>query len=232
MYYFGIFLFEFLLLFFLSKKLIKSLALIIFRISHNHKVVVNTLAVIFLPGTIMHELSHLLFAGIMLVPVGEMAVVPEILEDEVKLGSVQIGKVDPFRLTLVGVAPVILGGLSIIGLLYFAQIYQDFTWWKVFLGLYLIFEISNTMFSSKKDIEGTIGFVLAIVIVAILLISILYFWRPLLIINIWNYLTNLNFDAILNFFRLSSLYLLVPLILDISIILLTKPFTKTKQLLL
>ncbi len=228
MIYLAAFLIELFLLFFLSKKLIKSLYLILFKISKNHKVVVNTLAIIFLPGTIMHELAHLLTAGILLVPVGDMVVVPQIDGDEVKLGSVQIGKVDPFRLTIIGVAPVILGSLSILGLLYFAQIYLDFTWWKVFLGLYLIFEISNTMFSSKKDIEGTIGFVMAILIVGIFLISVLYFWRPLLITNIWSYLMDLNFEHFLSFFRISSIYLLVPLILDLSIIFLTKPFLRIK----
>src|SRR3989344_5994531 len=186
MFYLATFLLEFLLLFFLSKKLIKSLYLILFKISKSHKVVVNTLSIIFLPGTIMHELAHLLTAGVLLVPVGEMVVIPQIDGDGVKLGSVQIGKVDPFRLTIIGVAPVILGSLSILGLLYFTQIYLDFTWWKVLLGLYLIFEISNTMFSSKKDIEGTIGFVVAILIVGILLVSVLYFWKPLLITDIWS----------------------------------------------
>lgn len=226
MIFFGVFILEMVLLFFLSKRLIKSLSITFFRIFKSHNAVVNTLAVIFLPGTIIHELSHLLTAGIMLVPVGEISVLPEVEEERVKLGNVQIGKVDPFRLTIVGVAPVLIGMLSILGILYFAQISQSLVWWQIILGLYLIFEISNTMFSSKKDIAGTIGFVVAILVVSIAFITVLYFWRPLLLQNMWLSLTHLDWDPTINFFKRSSLYLLVPLILDFLIILLTSPFRK------
>ena len=221
-----IFLLEFTLLFFLSKRLIRALSITLFRITKSHNAVVNTLAVIFLPGTIVHGLAHLLTAGIMLVPVGEISVLPEIQDKGVKLGSVQIGKVDPFRLTIVGVAPVLAGMLAILGILYFAQISQNLSWWQIVLGLYLIFEISNTMFSSKKDIEGTIGFVVAILVVTIAIIAVLHFWRPILLQNMWIHLTNLNWESISNFFKQSSLYLLVPLALDFLIILLTAPFRK------
>ncbi len=226
MIFFLIFLLEFVLLFFLSKRLVKALSITFYKIFRSHSGVVNALAVLFLPGTIIHELAHLLTAGIMLVPVGEISVLPEIEEGGVKLGSVQIGKVDPFRLTIVGVAPVLIGMLSILGILYFTQISSSLVWWQIVLGLYLIFEISNTMFSSKRDIEGTIGFVVAILVVGLLIAGTLYFLRPQLLQNIWLSLINLNWDPAINFFKRSTLYLLVPLILDFLIILLTTPFRK------
>lgn len=226
MIFFGVFILEIIILFLISKKLIKALSIAFYRVFKSHNAVVNTLAVIFLPGTIVHELAHLLTAGIMLVPVGEISVLPEVEEGGVKLGSVQIGKVDPFRLTIVGVAPVLLGMLSILGILYFAQLSQNLVWWQIILGLYLIFEISNTMFSSKKDIAGTIGFVVAILVVVIAVIAVLYFWRPLLLQNMWLRLISLNWEPVINFFKRSTLYLTVPLILDFLIILLTAPFTK------
>lgn len=233
MVFFGIFILEFILLFFLSKKLIKSLSLTFFRITKSHKAVINILAIIFLPGTILHELAHLLTAGIMLVPVGEISVLPEIEDPPagggVKLGSVQIGKVDPFRLTIVGVAPVILGMLTVLGILYFGQKSQNFAWWQIVLGLYLIFEVANTMFSSKRDIEGKIGFVVGILVVSIAAIAALYFLRPLLVINIWNYLLSVNLEPLSHFFQISCLYLLVPLFLDLLIILLARPFTRHYQ---
>lgn len=226
MIFFGAFILEIIILFFLSKRLIKALSITFYRIFKSHSGVVNALAVLFLPGTIVHELAHLLTAGIMLVPVGEISVLPEIGENEIKLGSVQIGKVDPFRLTIVGVAPVLIGMLSILGILYFAQTAQHLAWWQIVLGLYLIFEISNTMFSSKKDIVGTIGFVIGLLVVIIGAVVVLYFWRPLLLQNMWIHLVNLNWEPVTNFFKRSSLYLLVPFILDFLIILLTTPFIK------
>lgn len=210
---------ELILLFFLSKKLINSLARALYRISSSHKFVVNSLALIFLPGTIFHELSHLLVAGIMLVPVGEITVLPEIEEGGVKLGGVQIGKVDPFRLTIVGVAPFILGTLSILGILYFA-LQGNLLWWQIILGLYLIFEISNTMFSSKKDIQGTIVFIAAFLVLFLAFLIALLFLRPLLLQNIWNLIS--GFEPLINFFKKGSIYLLVPLTLDLLLILLTR----------
>lgn len=226
MIFFAAFILEIILLFFLSKRLIRALSISLFRITRNHTAVIHTLAIIFLPGTIIHELAHLLVAGIMLVPVGEISVLPEIEGDGVKLGSVQIGKVDPFRLTVIGVAPVLVGMSAILGILYFAQISSHSVWWQIVLGLYLIFEISNTMFSSKKDIIGTIGFVVAVLVLFIAILAVLYFWRPLILQNIWIYLNSQNLEPISKFFKLSSLYLLVPLVLDFLIILLASPFTK------
>ncbi len=226
MIFFLLFIIEFILLFFLAKKLIKSLFLLLFRITRSQNVVINALAVIFLPGTIIHELAHLLVAGIMLVPVGEISVLPEVEGNGVKLGSVQIGKVDPFRLTIIGVAPVLVGMVLIFGILYFGQSSSHLAWWQIALGLYLIFEISNTMFSSKKDIAGTIGFVVAILVVFIAIIVALYFLRPLLLQNIWIRLLHQDWEPVSNFFKQSSLYLLVPLILDFLFIVATKPFRK------
>ncbi|OGE72554.1 hypothetical protein A3H40_00435 [Candidatus Daviesbacteria bacterium RIFCSPLOWO2_02_FULL_38_15] len=222
-----LFLLEIGTLFFLSKKLIDSLARIFFKLTHNHQAVINILAILFLPGTIIHELTHLLTAGIMLVPVGEMTVAPEILEDGIKLGGVQIGKTDPFRKTLIGVAPVLAGTAAILGILYFAQIDQ-YVFWQIVLSLYLIFAIGNTMFSSKKDLEGITGFGVAILLVILIILSTLYLLNPALIQNFWSYLHTINFESVINFFKKSSIYLLVPLSLDLIIILIITSFLERK----
>lgn len=224
MIFFAIFIFEIILLFILSKKLIKSIFLTLFKISKNHTMAINIMAIIFLPGTIVHELAHLFSAGMMLVYVGEIKVWPEIEGNTVKLGSVQVGKTDPFRQTIIGVAPVIAGILSIIGILYFAQLATGFIWWQVFLGLYLIFEISNTMFSSKRDIEGIIGFIVGIFITILLILIVLYFFNPTFLQNIWLWVNKQNFDPLVKLFKLGSIYMLVPLLLDLVIITLTTPF--------
>ncbi|MBI2600136.1 hypothetical protein HYW43_04445 [Candidatus Daviesbacteria bacterium] len=225
MIYILFFLLEIGILFFLSKKLINSLARILFKFTHNRQLVVNILAILFLPGTIIHELAHLLMAGIMLIPVGEMTVVPEVLEDGVKLGGVQIGKSDPFRRTLVAVAPVLVGIAAILGILYFAQI-DNYGVWQIALALYLIFEIGNTMFSSKKDLEGVIGFVVAILLIIFIVSAAFYLLKPGLIQTLWSYLQTVNFDPAISFFKKSSIYLMVPLGLDLLVILFTIPFTK------
>lgn len=218
MIYFLIFIIELIILFYLSRKLINSLARIFFRLTRNHQAVVNILAIIFLPGTILHELAHLLFAGIMLVPVGEINVLPVVEEAGVKLGSVQIGKTDPLRRIIVGVAPVLFGMLAILSVFYLIQGSDHFIWWQIVLALYLVFEIGNTMFSSKKDLEGTIGFVVAIAIVALVVLTILYFINPGILQNIWLYINKLNFGSVVGLFKSASIYLGIPIVLDILVI--------------
>jgi len=232
MIYFLLFIFELGLLFFLSKKVINSLARILYRFTKSHRVVVHTLAVIFLPGTIIHELAHLLFAGIMLVPVGELSVLPEIedlpagrQEMGVKLGSVQIGRTDPFRRIIIGVAPVLLGMILIFSLFLLIKIGST-PWWQVILVLYLLFEIGNTMFSSRKDIEGSILFIILTVVLPLAISITLYFLSPSLLQSIWSYINQINFGFAIEFFKQAALYLTVPVVLDILIILLTVPLVR------
>lgn len=225
MLYFVFFLFELGLLFFLSKKLVGSLAQILYKFTKSHRFVVHTLALIFLPGTMIHELAHLLFSGIMLVPVGELSVIPVIEEKGVRLGSVQIGKTDPFRRTLIGVAPVFLGMILIFSILFMVKIGVS-PWWQILLALYFIFQIGNTMFSSRKDIEGSILFaVLTIVLCMTVLVSI-YFLRPLLLQDIWLNIAKMDLGFMISFFKQASSYLIVPVGLDLLIILLTIPLKR------
>lgn len=156
MIYIFIFFLGLLILFFSSNFLIKSLAGFFFRLTKSHKATVHILAYIFLPGTLIHELSHVLAAGMLLVPVGNFEVLPEIRENDVKLGSAQIGKTDPLRRAFIGVAPVIFGMAVILSVLYYLTTASVVEFWVFVTLVYVIFVTSNTMFSSKKDLEGTL----------------------------------------------------------------------------
>lgn len=223
-----LFIFELILLFFLAKKLVNALAQILFRITKSHKAVVSTLAIVFLPGTIIHELAHLLSAGVMLVPVGEINVVPEIEGQSVKLGSVQIGKTDPLRRSIVGVAPVLFGLILIFSIFLLVPIGSSLPWWQTALALYLLFEIGNTMFSSKKDLEGTIIFAATILILAFAILASIYFLDKSLLQNLWLYLSQLDLNFLNKYFKQADIYLAVPVVLDLLVILLTLPFIHKK----
>ena len=223
MIFFALFILELVLLFFLSKKLVSSLAKTFYKFRLSHKAVVHILAILFLPGTIIHELAHLLVAGILLIPVGELSVLPEIEGEQVKLGSVQIGKADPIRMTFVGIAPILFGVGMILAIFY---LFNFKIWWQAILGLYLIFEIGNSMFSSKRDLEGVIGFLVATILVDILVIGTMYFLKPDLLQNIWAFIKGLDLTNEVNFFKKANIYLLIPLGLDLIIIVLTKLIRK------
>ncbi|HYK08413.1 MAG TPA: hypothetical protein VEW42_02855 [Candidatus Eisenbacteria bacterium] len=153
------------ILFFLSRRLTMLISRILMRFFHSHHIVIYALSFLFLPGVVVHEFSHLLIANILLVPTGEVEFFPEIQGNQVKMGSVAIAKTDPLRRFLIGVAPVI-GGLGIL-LLSFAYLHTPTLSWQSALLLYIVFQVGNTMFSSSKDMEGAVGFVIGTMLVGI-----------------------------------------------------------------
>lgn len=126
---------------------------------------------IFLPGTFIHEISHLLAALVTVVPFGELNLMPEVEEDGVKLGSVQIGKTDFVRGSIIGLAPILAGGGIIFwGISFMLSGGYLENPWIVALIIYSIFQITHTMFSSKKDLGAVLELVVFIAIVSITLI--------------------------------------------------------------
>jgi hypothetical protein len=149
--------------------------------------------VILLPGVVVHELSHWLMASLLGVRVRKLAIGPvrKARSKRVSLGSIRVGKVDPVRASLIGLAPL-LGGSAVIllighfvlgvGELTEAVIAEgvdgilvgvnhlvhvaDFGLW-----LYLIFAVSNAMLPSVSDMVTVrpvlifLGIVAALVLV-------------------------------------------------------------------
>lgn len=216
------------LLLLMSKILINSLVKILYRLTGSHSTVINILVIIFLPGTILHELAHLLVAGVLLVPVGDLEVVPVISGDEVRLGSVQIGSTDPLRRTIIGIAPILVGIILIIFGLSFIQSIPNGGIFSLqnCLAFYLIFTVSSTMFSSKKDLEGTMVFsVTALILLGLsfLALNLLGLKPAELILRGIQLLDNPGVSETLKSF---SRYLLVPLLVDLSVLILASLLKK------
>ncbi|KKR30135.1 MAG: putative membrane protein [Candidatus Woesebacteria bacterium GW2011_GWA1_39_8] len=152
--------FEIIVLFLLSKNVTKRVYLLFFHIFKSKKIAIYVYSVIFLPGTFVHELSHFLFALFLLVPVGEVDLVPTIEEGNVKLGSVAIGKTDLLRRVIIGLAPLLVGVSLIVTFLYqFSERGLLANPWALAILGYLVFQIGNSMFSSRKDLEGAVTLV-------------------------------------------------------------------------
>ncbi len=132
--------------------------------------------VLVLPGVVIHELSHWLMATLLGVRVSKFRLGPvrQGRSNRVSLGSVRVGKVDPVRASLIGVAPllgasavILLIGNLVLGMdelaasivdggpagvwaaLQEAMQVPDFWLW-----LYLIFAISNAMLPSESDMSA------------------------------------------------------------------------------
>ena len=197
------------LLFIFSKKTANYIYFIFFLITNSQKLSIAILSLILLPGTIIHELSHFLLASILRVPTGELSVIPTIDEKtgQVKAGKLEIGKVDPFRYAIVGLAPTIIGIFLIYvsGKLFFPQQLAVNNYLLTTIGVYLLFIISATMFSSNKDMESL---KIALPVTCLIILSLYFVGLRLsltstLIIKIESLLKELNgyllISAVVNF---------------------------------
>lgn len=215
MVYTIIFILQIILLYFLSRRLTKNIYKILHRFTKNKKATVFLYALLFFPGTFVHEMAHFLFALFLLVPIGDVKLIPEIEESGVKLGSISIGKTDFVRRFLVGVAPLIVGTtLILFGLNYLigAEFFDSF--WAIVVGAYIVFEIGNTMFMSKRDIVGTWRF-----LVFLLIISVVYF-----VLGMQNYI-DISVSLPEKFVILvknATVFMLVPIVIDIILFFLVK----------
>lgn len=221
----GLFFTELFILFLLSKKLTRLLSLYFYNRTQSKKATIYYLAILFFPGTFVHELSHYLMAVFLNVRVGDMEFMPQMQEHGVKLGSVSVAHTDPFRRLLIGMAPFLYGTGIILGFLYFGAQYQLFNnFWFLLITGYAVFEIGNTMFSSRKDMEGALELLIVIFLVTVIL-----------------YLTGLRLPAIdpnvlfghpiiKQIFEKGTLFLLVPLGIDLVLLMLLGFIRRKKRL--
>jgi len=211
-----LFCFELFILFFLSRFLTQALSHILYTVSRSESVTVWTLALLFFPGTLLHELAHFFTAIVLFVRVGHIEFFPKIDGEHIKMGSVAIGKTDPFRRALIGLAPLFWGTIGIFLAMYYLSPLPFEPWYlNIFLLLVIIFEIGNTMFSSPKDVEGipALGIVLAIFFLAG------YFMGVRMPESMWSYLNSVQVAV---FFQQLSFYMLAPLGINTIVLLIAR----------
>lgn len=165
-------------------------------------------------------MSHFLAALFLLVPVGNMELTPKEKEDGkgFGLGSVAIAKTDPVRRFIIGVAPLIFGLGIIFTSIYFVSINQFIdTWWGYLIVGIIIFQIANSMFASKKDLEGAIIFFVLIILVLLLMI--------LLGVDVASFLVNFKLSTKASDFLINAnVFLLVPIVVDALVLIILKKF--------
>ena len=174
-------LFLLLVLFLLTRKNHNLLFLLLYLWTGSRNFAVNFLSFIFLPGTFVHEVSHWIAATILRVPAGELSIFPNIKDNgEVQAGKLEIAQTDPFRHALIGLAPRFCG-LALIYILgkvflsdFFLTGYFSFNSTRDYFLLsvicYLLFVVTSSMFSSKKDLE-TIVIAFPVTLLVILMLN-------------------------------------------------------------
>lgn len=212
MIYLLIFVAEFLFLFILSRILVRFLSrFLALKLFH----------LILLPGVIVHELSHLITAKVLFVRVVGLNFSPKLDGDKLVMGSVGIRQTDPIRRSIIGFAPVLIGTLLIAISIFYFQTHQSALSfpWNYFLVFLVVFEIGNTMFSSRSDLEGSITLVL-ITAITIIVCYFLGFRIPESIFSFF------NSDYFVDLVKKGIWVLLFPIMVDAAIIFLSIASTK------
>ncbi len=162
-----LFVFELIVLWLITRKLTQNLYVSLFLLTRSRPVAISIISFIFFPGTVIHELSHLFVAEILGVHTSGLTLSPEGLEEtNVRSGSVMISRTDPIRRAVIGVAPVFVGLGALFTISYLLPQFA-FSYWVLGIGYWVLFAVSNTMFSSPEDMEGFPAVAIALSLIAI-----------------------------------------------------------------
>lgn len=147
-------------------------------------------AIVLLPGVALHELSHAAVARVVGVKIGRVNIFPQRSSKRVQLGFVLVQETDFFRASLIGGAPLIAGSIAVVAIGYLVfgtpEILAALSagaWWDglrnlaqmlqapdVWLWVYLVFAVGNTMLPSRSDIHAWPFTVFAAVAVAAMIV--------------------------------------------------------------
>jgi hypothetical protein len=173
----------------LQRFLHREIQAVFLILSRSPEFTITFFSLIFLPGVLLHELSHFLAAVILGVQAARFSLIPQILPGgRLQLGYVETAKTDIVRDSLIGAAPLFAGGLLVafvavarldllplwdtlrngqfnlvwLGISLFPKI-QDFPLW-----FYLLFTVSSTMLPSQSDRHAWLPLALAITVLLVL----------------------------------------------------------------
>lgn len=160
-----------LFLYLTNSQMTRELSRLVHRLGGSQNILVWVWSLVFLPGTVIHELSHFLAATATGTKTGKIEILPEYLEDSiggnrhVALGYVQVASMNPIQGFIVGIAPLITGILLLVWLapMIIAHYYGGDTLLFA-LKTYLFFTVANSLFPSWSDIKQTIPLIIITVI--------------------------------------------------------------------
>ncbi len=96
---------------FLQRLLHREIQAVFLILTRSPKATIGLFSVLFLPGVLLHELSHFIVAKLLGVRTGNFSLVPRLTpEGQLILGYVETARSDYLRDSLVGMAPLLAGG--------------------------------------------------------------------------------------------------------------------------
>lgn len=222
-----ILLIELVFIFLTSRNVFQSLFTLLYVSTKSQKVSVSLISLFFFPGTVLHELSHLIAAEVLRVKTHGMEFNPTYENGRLKMGSVKVSVSDPIRQFFIGIAPFVSGVLVLLSLLYiYTRYFNIFNSFQTLQGsallftlLLCVFIVTNTMFSSRKDMEGVIELlILGVIVFLVLFVLGLQPERIFSLLFGNKYLQGIIYSVVL--------FLAVPLGINLLVILATYPIIK------
>jgi len=172
-------------LLYLQRFLQREIQAIFLLITRQPEISMALFSLIFLPGVLLHEVSHFLMAHLLGVRTGRFSIIPKKLEGgRIQLGYVETASSDFFRDALIGVAPLVTGGIFVA----LAGVYRlglNTIWESLIHGhmsslnsvlnsvvdkpdfwlwFYLIFAVSSTMMPSSSDRRAWLPLIMVVII--------------------------------------------------------------------
>lgn len=181
----------------LQKRLHSETQSIFYLLTGRKDIALVLFSLLFFPGVLLHEVSHFVVARLLGIRTGRLSLLPQPLPDgRLRLGYVETASADIFRDSLIGGAPLLLGGLFVayagmvhlgIPALWDRFIERGFSiLWQMLSGLsgqpdfwlwfYLIFAVSSTMLPSASDRRAWAPVVVGILVAGIVLFLVSGSW--------------------------------------------------------
>lgn len=144
---------------FFAQKSSSNLFTLFARVVRSERIALYLVCLLYLPGTFLHEVAHLLTALLLFLPVTRFSIIPHVTHVghgyAVKMGSVSYIPKDPIRGFLVGIAPIFFGmGFFLFLPNMFAVVGESLV--GRLIVSYLALTVSSTMISSKQDLTDAV----------------------------------------------------------------------------
>ncbi|MDW8064964.1 MAG: hypothetical protein RMK32_04970 [Anaerolineae bacterium] len=156
-----------LLLYMVQRALHRNLQIALNRLTGHPDTAVMLYWALLFPGVFLHELSHWLAALLLRVRRYRFAIWPQRAGRQIRLGAVQLAEVDPFRMSVIGAAPLVVGliVIAIVGGHRFSTPTSGMEMWESawrmletlpqeewgWARFYCIFAVGNAMWPSPSD---------------------------------------------------------------------------------
>jgi hypothetical protein len=177
---------------FVQRWMHQELQMLFLIITRRPAVSLGLFSILFFPGVFLHEISHYLMAKVLWVRTRRISLLPEASPDgKLRMGYVEVAKVDVLRNALIGAAPLVTGGVVItylssnqLDLLPLINLVDVGVWMEIYhflvelpkktdfwLWFYVAFTVSSTMMPSPSDRRSWISLFLVVLGVVALAIA-------------------------------------------------------------